>query len=232
MTRRATCWTTGCCSAWPASSTDHQAFEVEPEEGRLTADGIGQFLQFNHSVNEVALNFDLLDIAAHGGEPDGYVSPNDLRAAAEDLSLPAGLPDAASFLLANGMLTQRIQAYEHANLGPHDLRPHAGGQTLTDDVAGFDREGVIALAMDQQAFLDPADARRFVLDCRCPTPTATAACPSAWCPTRASRHWPTRRWSTPGDLSDSHAVIAHLPETTGWNGSRGRSSRPAACATR
>jgi hypothetical protein len=201
---------------------DPQAFEVEPEEGRLTADGIRQFLQFNHSVNEVALNFDLLDIAAHGGDPDGYVSPNDLRAAAEDPSLPAGLRDAASFLLANGMLTQRIQAYERANLARMTYDHMLGGQTLTDDVAGFNRNGVIALAIDQQAFPDPADARRFVLDLPVSDAYGHGGLPLSLVSDEGVKALANSALvDARGDLSDSHAVIAHLPETTGWNGSRG-----------
>ncbi len=198
------------------------AYEVEPEEGRLTADGIARFLEFNHSVNEVALNFDLLDVAAHGGDPDGYVSPNDLRAAADDMTLPAGLRDAATFLLANGMLTQRMQAYEHANLARMTYDHMMAGQPLTDAVSGFNRNGVIALAIDQQAFPDPADARRFVLDLPVSDAYGNGGLPISLVSDEGVKALANSALiDAKGDLSDSHAVIAHLPETTGWNGSRG-----------
>jgi hypothetical protein len=201
---------------------DDQPFEIEPDDARLTADGISTFLQFNHSLNAVALNFDSLDTAAHGGDPDGYVSVNDLRAAADDSSLPQDVQDAAAFLLANGALTQRIQAYERANVNRLTYDYGFASYGMTDDPSGFNRNGVIALAIDQQAFPDPGDARRFVQTLPVADAYGNGGLPITLTSDEGVKALAnTALLDARNDLTDQHEVIARLPETTGWNGSRG-----------
>lgn len=198
------------------------AYEVEPDDATLTAAGLELFLRFNHSLNAVALDFPRLDNAAHGGEPDGYVSVNDLRAAAADASLPAELRDAATFLLANGMLTQRMQAYEHANFGRLTYDTMRDSYPLTDEPSGFTREGVIALAVDQQAFPDPEDAERFVLTLPVAEANGSGGLPITLVSDEGTKALANSALvGVHGDLTDQHAVVAHLPETTGWGDSRG-----------
>lgn len=198
------------------------AYEIQPDDAALTADRLRVFLEFNHSLNTVALNFPALDTAAHGGDPDDYVSVNDLRAAADDRSLPREVRDAASFLLANGMLTQRMALYESANVNRMTYNHMAVSTPLTDDPSGFGRNGVIALAIDQQAFPDPEDAERFVLTLPVADAYGNGGLPISLVSDEGAKALANSALiGADGDLSDQHAVIAHMPETTGWNGPRG-----------
>ena len=198
------------------------AYEVEPDDATLTPGRLALFLEFNHSLNAVALHFPRLDTAAHGGEADGYVSVNDLRAAADDTSLPTELRDASAFLLANGMLTQRMQAYEQANFSRLTYDTMRNSYPLTDDPSGFTRDGVIALAVDQQAFPDPEDAERFVLSLPMADAHGNGGLPITLVSDEGTKALANSALvGAHGDLTDQHAVIAHLPETTGWNDTRG-----------
>jgi hypothetical protein len=211
-----------------ASTIDSAApYEIEPDDARLTAGGLGLFLQFNHSLDTVALNFDRLDTAAHGGNSDGYVSVNDLRAAAADQSLPAQVREAASFLLAHGNLTQRMEFYDRANFNRLTRDQMAVPDHLGTDPMGFHRDGVIALAIDQQAFPDPDDARRFVMT----LPVADAYGHGGLPITLVSEEGTKALANSAligahGDLTDQHGVISHLPETIGWGEPRGAVSQP------
>jgi hypothetical protein len=199
------------------------AYEVRPDDARLTADGISLFLEYNAAVRSVGLGFDRLDTAAHPEQdPDGYVSPNDLRAAAENPDLPPELRDAAAFLLDHGALAQRLAFYERANFDR--MTYNVGGEvTLTDDPAGFTRNAVIALAVDQQAFAsDPAAARQFVLDLPMADRDGNGGLPISLTSDEGTRALANAALlDARFDLSDQHAVISHLPETTGWGGTRG-----------
>jgi hypothetical protein len=202
-------------------------YEIEPDNGRLTADGITLFLQFNQSLNAIGRNFDRLDTAAHGGDTDGYVSVNDLNAAANDMSLPAEVRAAAQFLLDHGELTQRIQLYEQANVNRMTRSYPLSGYNLTDSPSGFDRNGLIALAIDQQAFPDPAEARQFVLTLPVADAYGHGGLPITLVSDEGLRALANSSLlDARGDLTDQVAVIGHLPETTGWNGSRGAVEQP------
>src|SRR4029453_2736118 len=148
-------------------------------------------------------------------------------AVANDQSLPAEVRDAASFLLAHGALTQRMAFYENANFNRYVRDPFGVPDHLTNDAMGFHRDGVIALAIDQQAFPDPDDARRFVMS----LPVADAYGHGGLRITLASEGGPKALANSAplgahGDLSDQHGVISHLPETIGWGGERGAVSQP------
>jgi hypothetical protein len=202
-------------------------YEIEPDDARLTAGGLGLFLQLNHSLTTVALDFDRFDTAAHGGDPDGYVSVNDLRAAADDRSLPAEVREAAAFLLAHGALTQRVSFYEQANFNRLTRDYLAVPDHLTDDPVGFRRNGVIALAIDQQAFPDPDDARSFVMTLPVADAYGHGGLPITLVSEEGTRALAnTALIGAHGDLSDQHGVISHLPETIGWGGPRGAVSQP------
>jgi hypothetical protein len=197
------------------------AYEIEPDDANLTADRLRLFLEFNHTLNTVALSFPALDTAADGGDPDDHVSVDDLRAAAADESLPREVRDAASFLLANGMLTQRMALYENANVN-RMTRNTMALRPLTEDPWGFRRNGVIALAVDQQAFPDPEDAERFVLTLPVADAYGNGGLPISLVSDEGAKALANSALiGADGDLSDQHAVIAHMPETTGWNGPRG-----------
>ncbi|MGH9185552.1 MAG: hypothetical protein ACRD0U_07040, partial [Acidimicrobiales bacterium] len=199
------------------------SYEVRPDDAMLTAAGITTFLQYNGAIRSVALNFDRLDTARHPDQdPDGYVSVNDLRAAADDESLPQSVRDAASFLLANGMLTQRLASYERANVDRMTYNSY-GEYTLTDDPMGFTYDSVVALAVDQQAFAsDPAAAHRFVLSLPMADEHGDGGLPITLTSDEGVKALANAALTdAQHDLTDQHAVIAHLPETTGWNGERG-----------
>ena len=64
-------------------------YEIEPDDVALNAGRISMFLEFNHSLNHMALNFDEFDAAGQDpGDADDYVSEDDLRHVAGDASLP------------------------------------------------------------------------------------------------------------------------------------------------
>jgi hypothetical protein len=193
------------------------SFEVQPSAARLTPAGISRFLEYNEALRGVGLHFDRLDTAHEGGDPDGYVSVDDLEAAAEDRTLPVELREAASFLLANGALTQRLAAYERANLDRMTLNSY-GQFELTDHVSGFTRNSVIALAVDQQAFAsDPEAAHRFVFGLPMADRNGDGGIPITLTSDEGVRALANAALiDARFDLSDQHAVISHLPETTAW----------------
>ena len=146
---------------------------------------------------------------------------------------PPELREAASFLLANGALTQRIMLYERANLDRLTFNTMAYTD-ITNEPTGFTYEGVIALAVDQQAFAsDPEAAHRFVLSLPMADRDGNNGLPITLTSDEGVRALANAALlDTRFDLSDQHAVIAHLPETTGWGRPAAPSSRAAGSATR
>ncbi|MGH9116594.1 MAG: hypothetical protein ACRD0A_01560, partial [Acidimicrobiales bacterium] len=197
---------------------DSRSYEVEPEEGSLTPEGIALFLDYNEALRAVALDFDRLDIAADEDRvPDGNVSVDDLREVAGNPAYPPELREAASFLLANGALTQRLAFYNRANLDRMTLST-GGDFELTDAPVDFTYESVVALAVDQQAFAsDPEAAHRFVLGLPMADRDGNGGLPITLTSDEGVIALANAALlDTRHDLSDQHAVISHLPETTGW----------------
>ena len=193
------------------------AYELRLDEVHLTAGGIELFLEYNAAIRAVGLGFDTLDTAGDNDDPDGHVSWENLEAAAGDDGLPAVLQDAAAFLVANPMLVQRLSWYERANT---DRAMGSMGEVqLTDDTgAGFTHEGLIALAVDQQAYAsDPAAANRFVLTLPVADEHGDGGLSLFLTTDEGVIALANAALSdVTGDLSGQHAVIAHLPETTSW----------------
>ena len=203
------------------------AYELRPDEVHLTAGGIELFLEYNAAVRAVGLGFDTLDTAGDNDDPNGHVSWEDLEAAAGDDGLPAGLQDAAAFLVANPMLVQRLSWYDRANT---DRAMGSMGEVqLTDDTgAGFTHEGLIALAVDQQAYAsDPAAANRFVLTLPVADEHGDGGLSLFLTTDEGVIALANAALSdVTGDLTGQHAVIAHLPETTS-SGEIGGAREPA-----
>ena len=199
-------------------------YEIEPDDVALNAGRISMFLEFNHSLNRMALDFDEFDAAGQDpGDADGYVSEDDLRHVADDASLPQSTRDAAAFLLANPMLTQRLMLYEQANVSrmTYDHMRTSNVQMDDENVWGFTRNGVLAMAVDQQAFPDPEDAERFVLSLPVADRHGNGGIDITLLSDEGVKALANSALiGADGDLSDQHAVISHLPETTSW-GERG-----------
>src|SRR5690606_34091402 len=63
----------------------------------------------DRAVQTILDHFDHLDIAADGGDLDGYVSTDDLEAAASDPNAPLELQIAARYLLDNPTLLRLVE---------------------------------------------------------------------------------------------------------------------------
>jgi hypothetical protein len=120
------------------------------------------------------------------------------------------------------MLTQRLGLYEQANLDR--MTANSWGQRdLTDAPTGFTYNSVVALAVDQQAFgSDPAAARQFVLGLPLADRDGHGGLPISLTSDEGVKALANAALiDAQYDLTDQHAVIAHLPETTGWGDDRG-----------
>ena len=121
------------------------------------------------------------------------------------------------------MLTQRLFAYEQANVSrmTYDHMRTSNVQMDDENVWGFTRNGVLAMAVDQQAFPDPADAERFVLSLPVADRHGNGGIDITLLSDEGVKALANSALiGADGDLSDQHAVISHLPETTSW-GERG-----------
>lgn len=200
----------------------------DPRRDRtFTRDDLHAFLRADDALRTLALHRDLLDVAAGDGPPDGHVGVDDLEAAAA-----GGRPEvaaAARYLLDHPLLTQRLAYHHLATERRADpvatpielgwLDPSTGERRLR--ASGFDLDGLLALAVDQQAFGDdPVAARALVLS----LPVADGRDPGL-----SIRLLGAEGVAALADaalaaagtgLTDVHAVIAHLPETT--DGTRNR----------
>ena len=188
-----TCSTTVCSSAWRASSTGRSPMRSSPERRapHRRRDRRVPRVQ-RRRAGSVGIGFDRLDTAAEGGATaTGIVSPEDLHHGGGGGRVPrlrsAMRPPSS---LANPLLTQRLGLYDHANFdrARHRqlLRARSRSRAPRRFWGFFTRDGVIALAIDQQAYAsDPAAARQFVgSGCRWPTARATVVSPSFSSPTR------------------------------------------------
>ncbi len=201
------------------------AFDPGAEDVGFDAEDVRLFIELNATLRVVVGRFAELDTAHEGGQPDGHVSVDDLEAAAADADLSDDVRAAALWLLDHPMQTQRLALYEIA--GTHREDPVAPrlelygaydaytGET-TYEASGFNRDGALALAVDQQAFAgDPAIARRFVADLPIATGGAQGIsiflCSDEGVRALANAALRDVQW----DLVGQHEVIAHLPETTG-----------------
>ena len=196
------------------------AYQFRPDEVHLTGDGIELFLQYNAALRAAGLGFDRLD-AAGDDETDGEVSWDNLEAAAGDDGLPESLQEAAAFLVANPMLVQRLQFYENANFNRALPGSMLSEVSLTNDSgATFTRNGLIALAIDQQAYAsDPAAANQFVNSLPVADERGDGGLPLMLTTDEGVIALANAALAdVTGDLSGQHAVIAHLPETTSWSG--------------
>jgi hypothetical protein len=174
-------------------------------DGLLSTDDVTTFLAFNAALRTVGQGFEAFDTAAEGGDPDGVVSLDDLEAMAAGTG-PAA--DAARWLLDHPTQHDRLTLYEHGG-GLYPGSTPYGGSTFTE-------ESLIGLVVDQQAYGDdPAAARNFVLG----LPLADdgrAGLPISLCSDEGVKALANSALvDTETDLTDTHAVIAHLPETEG-----------------
>lgn len=174
----------------------------------LTRDGITTFVEMNRTVRTIDQHFVRFDIAAKGGEPDGFVSLADLKAAANDQSLGADVRQAAQWLIDH--------PEQLAMLGTYSQIKELGGTPVPIPYAsrGFKRQDLIGRIIDGQVYGDdPEAAERFVNS----LPVADDGRPGLpiWLSSTDGFKALANAALTGagGDLTDSHSVIAHLPET-------------------
>ncbi len=187
------------------------AAHLGDDDDRLTTSGIATLLDLNAQLRTVEANFEDLDVAHDGGDPDGHVSDEDLEAAAADPSLPQEVRDAARWLLDHDEARGTLGGYAATKA----LSGSLGGGFI-EDGGGFERLSLIGVLVDGQAYGDdPAGARRFAES----LPVADGGgqgLPIWLCSddgVRALAGAALR--DTYGDLTDQQSVIAHLPESTG-----------------
>lgn len=168
-------------------------------DDNISRDDLDQFLVANGHLRTLRDHVDQLDVA----DADGYVSRNDLEAAAEDLSLPPEVRVAAQYLLDHdGALRSVTDQEEMYRNGVGD-----GGFTTTD---------LLGRLVNGQAYVhDPDAAREFVGS----LPTASGG--DEGLPVAMSGDDSVRALansaliSADGDLTDMQVVISHLPESPG-----------------
>jgi hypothetical protein len=170
------------------------------EDGKFAAADLQAFLDANEHLRVVQANFRLLDTAAHGGDPDGFVSVNDLKQAAENTALPQEVRDAARFLLDHQGVQIQLDAHQDGGRG------FQGGFTTND---------LIGRLVDGQAYADdPLAAQDFVRS----LPVADdgkEGLPITLCRDDGVKALANAGLiGADGDLTDMQQVIAHLPETT------------------
>jgi len=171
------------------------------EDGTIKAADLEAFLATNAHLRVVQDNLGVLDTADDGGDRDGYVSRDDLEAAADDASLSDDVRAAARYLLDHDAAFTALAGHEEEYFfGP-------GGFTAND---------LIGRLVDGQAYAhDPAAAERFVND----LPVATDG--DEGLPITLTSDDGVRALARAGlasagdDLTDMQSVIAHLPETEG-----------------
>ncbi|HEY3141447.1 MAG TPA: hypothetical protein VGJ86_09965 [Acidimicrobiales bacterium] len=175
-------------------------------DGLLSANDIRSFLEFNVNLRIIQQNFDAYDTADDGGRPDGRVSMNDLKAMAAGSGPMAA---AAQYLLDHEPQRLRLLNYEAA-------KQSGGNIPLGMSPTMFTRNSVIGLSVDQQIYGDdPEAAHNFVRG----LPVASGGhqgLPIWLCSDEGTRNLANAAlMDTVGDLTETHGVIAHLPETTG-----------------
>lgn len=175
-------------------------------DGDISRGDIDGFLEAQGHFRALEGWVDELDTAAHGGDPDGYVSRNDLEAAVEDMSLPQAVRDAARYLLDHDGAFRSVADQEE--LGATPWAPFGGG--------GFTATDLIGRLVNGQAYVhDPEAARNFVID----LPVADDG--GQGLPVTLSGDDSVRAlagaalFATGGDLTETQAVVAHLPESPG-----------------
>ncbi len=178
----------------------------------VDAEGIATFLALNSQLRVVQDNFAALDVAHEGGDADGHVSEEDLEAAAADTSLPQEVRDAARWLLDHDRAREVLGGYEATKV----LAEADFGPGFVTDGGGFDRNSLIGILVDGQAYGDdPAAAESFVNSL--PMADGGGQGLPIWLASddgvRALAGSALR--DTFGDLTDQQSVIAHLPESTG-----------------
>ncbi|MGH8908063.1 MAG: hypothetical protein ACRD0K_16495 [Egibacteraceae bacterium] len=123
----------------------------------LTREGITALIDMNRRLRTVDQHFPLLDTAAKGGDPDGFVSLGDLEAAAGNPSLPADAREAAQWLLDH--------PEQLGLLGTYSQIKELGGAPVPIPYTpgGFSRQDLIGRVIDGQVYGDdPEAAERFV----------------------------------------------------------------------
>lgn len=171
-------------------------------DGNISASDIRSFLELNVHVRTLEQNFDGFVGAHDHHQIDDRITREDLQ----ELAAGTGpLAATAQFLLSNPAAFSRVANYEAAKkLGGYN---HSGV---------ISRNSVIGLVIDQQAYGDDPDAaREFVTGL--PVPERGQQGIPIWLASdEGTRHLAnTALIAAEGDLSDTHSVIAHLPETTG-----------------
>lgn len=120
------------------------AVHASGDQGAITVAGEAltgfHFRQQDRMLDMIARSFSRLDVAAHGGSPDGVVSIDDLRAAA---AWPDPVAEAATWLLAHPQVLEWVTLGEDLRdyLSESPARPHAHEHRLDrfelDDIAAY-----------------------------------------------------------------------------------------------
>lgn len=178
-----------------AASSDYTA----DTDGTLSRDDLQTFTAMQPQLAVLARNFDVLDTAHEGGDGDDYVSQDDLEAVAASTTLPLALRNAARWFL------------DH----PDQLRAVGTTQPSTwGDGKGFRYDDLVSRAVDDQVFTDdPAAAADFVRSLPFPGPGETGLKVGLVSDDGFASLANASLIDAGADLTETNAIISHLPET-------------------
>jgi len=172
-------------------------------DGDITSDDLDQFLTANVHFRALRSYVDELDVADEGGDPDDYVSRDDLEAAAADGSLPDDVRAAAQYLLDHDGAFRSVADQEELA-----LYGYGGGGFTVNDLYG-------RLVNGQAYVHDPEAARDFVTSLPVPEDGGSGLPIYMFGDDGVRALANSGLTATLGDLTDMQEVIAHLPESPG-----------------
>lgn len=170
-------------------------------DGTLSRDDLTTFVAMQPQLAVIAQNYRLLDTADEGGDPDGFVSEDDLKAAAASTTLPVALRTAAQWFLDHKQQRQLIMQTTETD-------------RFWGEGGGFSYHDVVSSAIDDQVFTDdPAAAAAFVKSLPFPKPGETGLPLGIVSDDGFKSIANAALIDANGDLTETHDVISHLPET-------------------
>lgn len=184
---------------WDLAETAADVRGPMATDGRATKEDLQSFLETNRHLRALEGYEDAIDTAAEGGDPDGHVSSEDLEAAAADETLPDEVREAIQHLIDDPAAQAAL--YHSPDLGLyHDFT--------------F-REVVVGRLVNGHAYAgDPAASADFVAGLPVPEDGGEGLPIELVSDDGFEALANDALTAADGDLTDTQAVIAHLPETT------------------
>jgi hypothetical protein len=173
-------------------------------DGILSVHDLQVFVAMQPQVATLMQNFKTVDVAAHGGSPDGTISKHDLEAIVASTTLPLSLRTAAQWFLDNPDALN--------SLAPRPTIVGRGYAVRHDGTISYN--SLVQASVDDQVFThDPAAAAAFVDSLPFPKPGDTGLPVGLVSDDGFKSLSNAALVHASGDLSETHDIISHLPET-------------------